>query len=231
MRYLVTLVSILLSDTVWAHELRGLAMDKSGQRQFYTEQHIITLSDEGLNKKIETKYFRPDGSLFATMSSDFSQNYRVPNVIFEDLRFQKKEELVLQAGGGTAIFRTTVKGKSPEEKKYEVQKDMVAGQGFDNFVKMNFEKMSTKPVSFSFGVLSEMDFFSFAGYRKAETPDRVARFGIRMKNLLFRLFSNELLLEYDRDSRRLISYRGLSNLLSDEGKSQEVFIKYETAKP
>lgn len=139
--------------------------------------------------------------------------------------------MILEAGGSSAIFRTTLKGKAPEEKKYEVKKDMVAGQGFDNFVKMNFEKMATKPVSFSFGVLSEMDFFSFDGYRKAEATDKVARFGIRMRSLLLRLFSNELLLEYDRDSRRLISYRGLSNILSDEGKSQEVYIKYESAKP
>lgn len=87
MKNLIILVSIMLSEAALCHELRGMAMDKGGQRQLYTEQHLITLSDEGLNKKIETKYFRPDGSIFATMSSDFSQNYRIPNVVFEDLRF------------------------------------------------------------------------------------------------------------------------------------------------
>ena len=108
---------------------------------------------------------------------------------------------------------------------------MVAAQGFNNFVILNFEALKSGTVPLSFGVLSERDFFSFKGSQRAEPSANTVQFGIEISSFFLSLFLKELLVEYDVKTKHLVSYKGLSNLLTDQGKSQSVLIKYEEAKP
>lgn len=210
-------------------ELNGIATAPSGGEVIYTEVHAVVLGDNGLNKKIETKYYNKKGELFAEMTSDFSKHPKIPEVKFSDSRFAKNEELNYNPTDGQVVFKTTTKDKKTETKTYKVTDEMAAAQGFDNFVKINFEKLGQSSVPLRFGVLSEMDFFSFKGYKKKNVSKNVIQFGIELSSFLLRMFSSELVLEYDITSRRILSYKGLSNILSDEGKPQDVLIKYTSA--
>lgn len=211
-------------------ELKGVATRLDSKEPLYLEVHNITLNPSGLNQRIETKYFKPDGTQFAEMTSDFSKHPTVPEVKFTDLRFKKSEQITLNKTDNVVVFKSITENEKANTKEIKLQKHMAAAQGFDNFVKINFDKLSTSTVPLSFGVLSEMDFFSFNGYKRNDVNTQIVQFGIKLRSLLYRLFASELVLEYDTKTKQILSYKGLSNLLADDGKTQNVHIRYEHSK-
>lgn len=211
-----------------AADLKGVASSVGDNKQIYTEVHKITVDNNRLNKKIQTKYYKPDGKLFAEMTSNFVKNVTLPDVKFSDSRFEKTEELNFDENKKTMTFVTTSGGKKTISKEFKVTEDMAAGQGFDNFVKLNFDKLKLAATPLTFGVLSQMDFFSFKGYKKKDIDENIVQFGIELSNFFLRMMSSELVLEYDSQTKQILSYKGLSNILTDDGKTQDVLIKYET---
>lgn len=223
--------TLLLSVfTSWSLELKGIAKSMDKKEVLYTEVHQITKNENGLNKFIETKYIDKDGKVFATMRSDFSKSPVLPIISFEDTRFSLKEELSWDDDGKHVRLKIT-DPKGAQEKKFPVTDKMVAGQGFDNFIKTNYESMQKKALPIKFGVLSAMDFYSFKGYQKEKASSKSDKFGISLTNLVLRLFADELLVEYDPKTKQLLSYRGLSNIMSPSQKSQNVHIDYEVVNP
>lgn len=210
-----------------AVQLKGTAIDLASKQPAYVEIHNITLNSDGLNQKIETKYYKPDGRFFAQMTSDFSKSLTIPEVSFSDSRFNKIEQITLDEKKKSVVFKSIFDNKESTAKEVSLKEQMVAAQGFDNFVKINFEKLSQGTVPLSFGVLSEMDFFSFKGYKRNSPNNERIHFGIKLTNLLYRLFVSELVLEYDAKTKQILKYKGLSNLLNDNGKPQNVQIHYE----
>jgi len=220
---------IIFAFSAQAKTLQGVATSINDSKIVYLEEHHIEMGENGLNKKIETKYYTPEKKLFAEMTSDFSKNSTLPIVKFTDSRFNRVEEFTFDASGQHVIFTTKKMGQEMSSKKIPIANNMAAGQGFDNFIKINFEKLQKKPVSLQFGVLSEMDFFSFKGYKKKDVSAKSIQFGIDLSSFLLRFFSKELILEYDIEKKEILSYQGLSNILNDEGKPQSVLIKYSSS--
>lgn len=211
-----------------AELLVGIAKNSKGQ-VVYTEKHQVQTDSAGLNKSISVEYIKPDGTLFATMTSDFSKNKTVPETIFSDLRSGSKVELKIS--GDMAQFEETQKGKISALKPISLKSSMVASQGFDNFIKLNFEKLSTEEIEFQFGVLEKKDFFSLSGYQaKTDSKAQIAgltEFRIRASNWAARLFVNELKVVYDSKTKKLKTFSGRSNILDDAGSSQDVTIEYQ----
>lgn len=222
----MSLVSVLLFSFI-THagmvELTGVATSLDSKTSLYTEHHRIELDDKGLNKKIETIY-KIEGKEFARMTTTFNKNPMVPEVEFFDARFQLRHKFTW-LNDKEVQFISDRAGDEKKEKTFILTNNAVVGQGFDNYIKTYFEKLQKGDLPLNYGVLEEMDFFSFTGKAKpSSSPDRL-RFGIQLSNPFLRLFVRELELEYDR-SRRIQTYRGLSNLLDKNGKAQNVLIKY-----
>jgi len=230
---MLALVAVLLTtiSSASGFDLRGQATTLDGKQVLYSEVHNVTVDEEGLNKKVQTEYFKADGTLLGRMTSEFGKSKTVPSIQFEDLRFKIKESLRWEGDGDRVCLRSEKEGEGPKEKCFKANPKMVAGQGFDNFVKINFQKLIDDTVPLSFGVVTERDFFSFKGHVKSKPGEVPVRFGIRLSNMFLRMFLDELVVEYDPITKHLLSYRGLSNLKSDEGKAQKVWIKYEVRKP
>ena len=225
----VSAFSILVSSTVQALTLKGVAKSLDGKTTLYTELHQIVLNEKGENLKIDTSYAKPDGDVFAKMTSDFSKNKTVPIIFFEDLRFKKKEELTFDEDGKKMTLKVVKNGKT-EQQSFPIKENMVVGQGFDNFVKINFEKLIKKTIGISFGVLAKLDFFNFTAKFRGE-PKETANFGINIDNIFLKLFLSELQVEYDTKTKQLVRYKGLSNLVTDSGDDQNVLIDYEKPTP
>lgn len=222
-------LAFLLADSL-AHalSLKGVAKSIDTDKIIYLEEHDIEVDEKGFNKRIQTKYFRPDGQLFAKMDSNFSKNILVPEIEFEDLRFKKKE--FLSSVEDKFIFKQKVEAQAEVIKELKSFSDAAAGQGFDNFIKFNFDQLQSKEIPLKFGVLSEMSFYSFEAYKKDTSGDLV-KFGISLTNPFYRLFAKELVVAYDLKTKQLKSYRGLSNILDDQSSRQNVQIDYEVVKP
>lgn len=223
------LVAFLSLSFAWSLELKGIAKSIESKDFLYTEMHTITKNEKGLNQFIETRYLNKEGQVFATMKTDFGKHPYLPHIVFEDKRFQLKEELVWDETDESIKLRVT-EGTKSEEKTFLVKGDMVAGQGFDNFIKANYEDLQKKAVPLKFGVLAAMDFYSFKGHRKEKDSNGLDKFGIQLSNVVLRLFADELLVEYDPKTKQIMSYKGLSNIMTPQKKSQNVFISYEVLK-
>lgn len=226
---LALMLTLLSSLTGFSAELKGVAKSLDGKKILYLESHRITLDGEGHNKVIESQYMRPDGVVFARMTSDFSNNKTVPEIVFDDLRFKKREELSFLKDGKTILLKKNVDGKF-EQKTFPIEQSMVVGQGFDNFIKINFKKLTEDSVAIFFGVVTKLDFFNFTAQKRSLAQERVT-FGLNINNRFFRLFLSELKVEYDTKSKQLVKYVGLSNLPDDSGRDQNVLIDYEKMVP
>lgn len=221
---LIATVFLYLQSFASSWELTGHVTSLDGKTPLYTEIHRIELDEKGLNRKIESKY-KKDGTEFASMTTSFEKNRLVPEVQFHDTRFGLRQEL--QWNEDTQLrFSSQKTGKPLKEKVHAATTNTVAGQGFDNFIKMHFDKLQKSSLPLRYGVLEEMDFFSFTGGPKQSLSPERARFGIKLSNPLLRLFVDDLEVEYDLTTRRLYSYRGLSNVFDDQGRAQNVLIKY-----
>lgn len=225
MKTLTALFLISTASSTYAETLKGVARTPAGE-VLYTETHQIERDDEGLSRFIRVEYRKPDGKLFATMTSDFSKNKTIPETEFEDQRFGSKT--ILKLDKAHVVFEEIKDDKVISSKKLPLHSKMVASQGFDNFIRMNAKEMEKNNVTFKFGVLERKDFYTLTGFKKssANSEDEI-HFGIRASNWLFRLFANELSVAYEPKTMKLESFRGPSNVLDDMGRSQDVVINYE----
>lgn len=206
-----------------AKVLEGIAQDRGG-KTIYIEKHTIETDTDGLNKLIKVEYFKPDGSLFAKMTSDFSKSKTVPETVFEDNRFKSK--IQLRFSSNFVEFEESKDGKTISKSKIPFDNQMVASQGFDNFIKMNFEKIEKGPLDFKFGVLENKDFYSLTGYKKSSTSTEI-EFGIKASTWLLRFFAGELRVTYELPTKNLKAFSGRSNILDDRGNAQDVIINYQ----
>lgn len=223
---LVVLLSTLVSPLASAEILTGVAKNRAGDI-VYIEKHQIQRDESGLNKFIRVDYSKPDGSLFATMTSDFSNHKSIPETIYTDMRFNSKA--TIRVVGDSVEFEEFKNDKRLVKKTLPLSKTMVASQGFDNFLKVNSEKLASKPVEFKFGVLEKKDFYSLTGYRRPSSSNDHVEYGIRASSWIARIFAEELRVVYDSKRMRLKSFAGRSNVLDESGKAQDVVIDYQWA--
>lgn len=217
--FLMIAPSLCIGET-----LKGVAKNSKGQI-VYIEKHEIEKDGTGLNKLIRVEYSKPDGSIFANMTSDFSNHKTVPYTVFEDLRFKSKH--TIRIVGSSVEFDEVKEGKSVSKKSVPLTESMVASQGFDNFIRTNLTKLSSDPVDFQFGILEKKDFYLLTGYKRKSNSAQEIEFGIRAGHWYLRPFVQELRVVYEASSMRLKSFEGRSNILDDSGSAQNVLITYQ----
>jgi hypothetical protein len=104
---------------------------------------------------------------------------------------------------------------------------MVTGQGLHFFLRDHLDELvqgsAVKPVQFI--VPLEGTYYTFR-IRRLDFKSGTVTFAIEADNWLLRLLAPKLQVQYDLTTRRLISYRGPSNLLSDSRTVQNVTITY-----
>ena len=224
MKKITILICTLISPFCLAETLTGVAKNHKGE-VVYLEKHEIQKDELGLSKFIRVEYSKPDGTLFATMISDFSINKNIPETTFEDKRFNTKS--TMRIIGDKVEFEEYKNNKSVLKKVLSLSASMVASQGFDNFIKSNETKLASEPLQFKFGILDKKDFYPLTGYRRLASSTEDVEYGIRSSSWFVRLFAQELRVTYDSKNRRLKSFIGRSNILDDSGKPQDVIIDYK----
>lgn len=204
--------------------LQGVAKNQNGE-VVYIEKHTIQKDSNGLSRFIKVEYTKPNGVKFAEMVSDFSQSKILPETVFQDNRFKMKSTIMLK--NNNVHFEEIRNDKPFASKVHNFKVSMVASQGFDNFIKMNSDKFVVGPVEFKFGVIDTQDFYSLIGFRKSSKYENEVEYTIQASNWFARLFAGELKVVYDSKKMKIVSYAGRSNILDDQGNSQNVLIEYK----
>lgn len=227
---------ILLAASVVAHadtrRFHGYAYDLETERYLYTEVHEQVWED-GRWVRGRIRYHAPDGTLRGEKVLDFSADPYVPLYAYA-LPGERYAE------GITAIDHKTLGLTKTRDGKTQVRdierRDPLAGDaGFHNFLLARFDElMANRTLAFIFVAAGNLDSYRFRARRIEDTTfeGRAAvRFRVEADSLL-RLVAPDLTVTYDPQTRRLLEYRGPSNVIDpDTGKVYRARIAYYGAPP
>jgi hypothetical protein len=204
----------------------GEATDLKTQKVLYQEHYLTRYTTDGKVSSIEVTYKNADGKEFAKSQSDFAQNTAVPSFVFEDSRHQLKQSLSWE---DQKIRSTTQEGgKILRNKLLDVLPTSVAGPGFHNYILKNWEALlAGKKIELDFIVPAKADKFAFKlKLDKEKSEGQTLVFSLLIDSFWLSPFVDKLQVSYDRQTKRLLTFQGLSNIQSELGKNQDVLIKY-----
>ncbi len=208
-------------------EFLGRATHPTSNVLLYIERHRGFRQPDGSFTWISSTYEDPKGNIFARKSSIFNQHRTIPEHTFTDSRFKLSEKSTVHPSLLKVEIERTIDGKT-KTGSIAIKENSVAGQGFHNFIVKNFEKLKIHSETISFILIPKMDEYSFRISLDPTFPSgEDVRFKVNLKNFLLRSFVSPIFLSYNSQSKKLLEFKGLSNLDDSQGRSQEVLIKYQ----
>ena len=197
----------------------GVARSPSGEF-LYREQHEV-IERDGRPLRALTVYYDRAGKKLAELDSDFAASAFAPNYRFLDLRSGKRESAKVT---GLALLLSY----AGERKKLDLPEGetLVVGQGMHHFARLNLERLAREPASVRFAIPSRLDTYAFRIRPLEDADRRHVRMRIEVDHWLLRQFAPHIEVVYERRTRRLIEYQGVSNLETPDGDTQDVVIQY-----
>ncbi len=205
------------------------AFDKKSNRLVYVEDRIESNTGP---KPITWQFtYRDDKNrTIVKRVVNFKTDILKPNFLLEDLRngYSEGAEYV---NGRLKVFRGGTAQEPFREKFIDVPEPAVVDAGFNFFVEQNWDAIQKGDIkSFHFVAPSQLDYFSFRVIKDKDIEiggrDAVI-IRLELDNFLFRIFVDPIVLVYDKNSKRLISYEGISNIYNDDGKSYVVRMNFK----
>lgn len=197
------LASLLLACTaVSANDIIGSARDEASGRLLYREHHQCNAQQT----LCSVDYIDDQGAVFASKSVDYSESLSAPSLEFRDHRLAVHVRV----------------GSTPEP-------DLVIDAGFDHFVRANWDDLqAAERIKFRFLPAGRDAALNMVAQRAVRTNCAATDLCLKIAidSRLFGLFVPPILLTYDRPSRRLMRFRGLSNITDAQGDSLNVDIEY-----
>jgi hypothetical protein len=197
----------------------GLARAKDGALLYREEHEVRSLG--GRVVEATTRYLSADGAPLAELRTDFSLDLEAPSYAFRDLRSGAAEAvevteraLRLEAGGKSR----TLPRRAP----------IAAGQGLDRLVRERLPELTAgQLLVVNYAIPSRLDTYRFRIRALPDDGGPTVRVRVELASLVLRLLAPDMEVEYDRASRRLLRYRGASNLaFGDRGDHPQVEIRY-----
>lgn len=211
----------------------GYAYDLDTREYLYTEVHEQTVDGERwLGGKVT--YVAADGSLLGTKTLDFRADPFVP-VFRMDLVKEGYAEGITRADGPVEMFRQVRKGRPVETDAVDRREPLAGDSGIHMMIREHFGAlMKGKVVHFHLAVAGSLDLFRFRARRIGDSTFEgrpAVRFRLEADSLL-RWLSAPLDVTYETGQRKLVEYRGISNVHDPAtGDPYNVYIAYFTKPP
>ena len=204
---------------------QGKAINSDG-KLVYIEQHESVIN-EGKLYKLTTNYLDAKGKQFGHIKTDYSLNSGIPNYEFIDNRNGRFVSVELQ--DKKVIAKTKTKKDEPKETNtYDLESNMVAGQGLYAFLYNNLEKFiqnSDHIENVLFLIPLNEDTYKFR-IRKLKKDNDIITLRLEADSWFFRLIAPHIDVTYNMINKKLLKYEGPSNLLSESGEAMNVSISY-----
>jgi len=217
------MVSALPAQAALTFE-EGLARDPDSRALLYREQHLIRRA-QGKPAERLVLYRCADGTPFARKRVDYRLSAQAPEFSFEDVRLGYREGLRRAGGTGTVWVRD---GRDESERSAALEDPgarLVADAGFDEFIRSQWQPLvAGESVPLRFAVPSRLQTLGFKVARQGSLTvgkEPAEAFRLKLGGLLGWI-APHIDVAYGRDTRRLLRFEGLSNLRSDDGRSQLV---------
>ncbi len=205
-----------MADIVVRYE-QGKAWNLAKNQLLYTESHWTT-SENNILKNRTVVYRCADGTPFARKDINYSRSVLAPEFSFNDIRFNYQEGLRWQKDRPELWF---VRNAQRQQKLLGNSGTLVADAGFDVFVKNRWPALSAaRRQSLQFAVPSRLTSYGFNLQRINSLPfnkEPAQSFKLSVDGWLGFIAPN-LEITYSRNTKRLLRFKGLSNILNDQGE-------------
>jgi hypothetical protein len=195
----------------------------------YVEKHIETFAQDNL-VSLKTRYFKPSEIVpFASLDSNFKEHPYVPEYEFKDSRINRSDGVRHLASENKVIAYAKADGSSKKkEKTFTEQPNLISGQGLYSYFHKNFDELLNmeKPKTVDFLIPMEQAKYKFIVERHSKTKDKVT-YRVKFNNWFIRLFAPYIEVMYSIKDKRLLQYRGPSNIPSLKEDMDSVVIKYK----
>ncbi len=196
-------------------QFEGKAYSLDSGELLYSEHHYINLNRSNQYDNAYVEYKAPDGELFANKDLDFSKHKLIPDMSFNDLR-SNQTSLLTKTDNQVKVEHIKKKDLQHETISIDNSKRIVADAGFDRLVIKNWERLlAGKKIKFQILSLDRSELIDF----KLETVDineERLQLSIKPKSWLIRLVMDPIYLQYELSSKRLLEYKGLTNILREK---------------
>ena len=212
----------------------GYAYDLASGKYLYTEVHQPRY--EGGKEVASTiRYVAADGKEIGKKTLDYRADAYVPKFRF-DLPGEGYAEAI--TANGKSIEMLKVSGKGKPEKRKTIQREgglTAADSGFNHAVQDNLAKLlKGETVNFQFAVAGRLDSYSFKISKVGEGTfeGKPAVKLLVQADSLLRFVAPDLNLLYDVPGKRLLEYKGVSNIHDPAtGKAYNARIVYLAKAP
>jgi hypothetical protein len=205
----------------------GDAVDKEG-RLLYREKHM-TRTRDGRTLASLTLYLDPAGRKIASLESDYEKSLAMPTYVFKDFRRNYEEGLRYRNGTYYIYNKGTEQGE--KEKALEDPTHVFSCQGWHYYIVENLDRIA-RGDTFLLRLIfpNKLRTYNFK-IEKVSGEGNLLNVRVRFANRLVGFFVPHLDLVYDKNERRLIEYRGVSNIFDANDNLQEVRITYSDDPP
>jgi len=207
----------------------GRASDPDTSALLYLESHAV--SDSGGPREVRVvSYLCANGATFARKTLDFGGTRQAPAFMLDDARSGVSEGMEWHARGMTVFERQP--GAAPRSKTLGNPADVVADAGFDEFVRTRWDELEAgDALVVPFLVPSRLDTVKFRVRKTGETiiAGRAASvFRLSVAGALGWVLP-DIDVSYRRDDRRLLRYRGITNIRDGAGEMISAQIDFSDA--
>jgi hypothetical protein len=191
-------------------EFQGKAYDLKTGKLLYTELHR-QVSRNGQPRSSEVRYLDPTGKEFARKQIDFAPGRLSPNFRMVDTRVGMEESATRRAGK-IEVFGRVRTGSPDKRASLPVTNPPVIDVGFHYFIQNNWQRLlSGERVSFLFLVPLRVSPYRF-NIRKVATDAKTVTLRMSIANPALALIASHVEVVYAKESRRILEYRGISNI-------------------
>lgn len=215
--------------------IRSHAYDFKSGKFLYSENHSEHYSGDTHTHSI-VRYKDPNEKLFAQKRIDFGKKRTQPDFFLEDSRtgYYDKAKLANASNQTFALEHRRSKDQNVQKKNLQVPGLVVVDGGFDYFIRDNFDEVSSgKTIKGYFVLTNRLDYFQC---RVKKTKDLTykgrdaVQFVLTPENFIIRSIADKIIVTYDKKTKRLLEYIGISNLqddLGDDFPKVKIVFKYK----
>jgi len=226
-------VALALAPTALAADdvryYRGNARDLRTGEALYSENHEEHYA-QGRHVYSVVRYRDPSEKEICRKTISFRNSRAAADFRIDDLRDGYMEAASVE-GRTLRLHTRKTRRHALREKKRSLPQPCVIDGGFDYFIRDNWDKLVRRgqTLTFRFVAANKLDHYGFR-LRKVGTTTvagiRCVRLKLAATGLLARLFVDPITVAYDLDRKRLMEYRGMTNINDAKGKSHKARIVF-----
>jgi hypothetical protein len=231
MKALCAIVLLLSPALLCAEMLRyeGSARDADSGDLLYRETHYLEITGGRIDRRLVVYRCANQDAAFARKSVRYGRTPEQPEFELTDARLGYREGLQRRSDGSVETFMR--EDHDSEERRARLAPDpgFVADAGFDEFLKRHWDALQRgDEVRLNFLVPARLGTLGFKirKHHDARVGDRdisVIRLSL---GAWWGFIAPHIDAAYDRQTRQLLRYRGLSNLRDEEGSNFNVDIEF-----